>query len=377
MPIFMNRLDGLCVTSPSTEVSDNSITDTIIENYLQNEEIFRVATIESIVATYNGIKANNSNIVYEGFRDMKDKIVQWFKNFINFFKKHFRKFMTELLAIFGDTERLIKKYKDELPNFGEFDMEGNEYSIDPKPVKIESVLKIVDELNNAVDKLADMSPEEYNKAIMSGNSDEYYDNIRGEVIGCGHKVTDGDFRTMVKSSFRNGNEGTILISCDANMISKMCEWYFETKKALSACKTDESNMEKLTNSIIEFAKTQPSIAYNKDDMKVMRVHKLSVDDNKNVSHGESSERRYNETVQKRMAGYYAKKISMLKRIQQIYAIYMTMKLEAIREAISFYSACIRKTFNSENKVKTKNDKDKQEEAKESFLAEIDAIRGEM
>ena len=190
-------------------------------------------------------------------------------------------------------------------------------------------------------------------------------------------MTDGDFRTMVKSSFRNGNEGTILISCDANMTSKMCEWYFETKKALSACKIDESNMEKLTNSITQFAKTQPSIAYNKDDMKVMRVHKLSVDDNKNVSHGESSERGYNETVQKRMAGYYAKKISMLKRIQQIYAIYMTMKLEAIREAISFYSACIRKTSNSENKVKTKNDKDKQEEAKESFLAEIDAIRGEM
>lgn len=175
---------------------------------------------------------NDPHVIHEGFSDFIDWIRKIIKKAIDFVKRLFDKFVLFLNKLVK-TDSYIKKHKDKLSKFtsdDNFDYTGYQFTIKTDLPKIND-LKTELEKNDF--KAAISSKEmdkEYNKLVATLEGD-YYDNMRGKLLGTNQSISETDFDKELFSVFRNGTTDTTEFTIDKATVDQ-CLKELEDTKAL-------------------------------------------------------------------------------------------------------------------------------------------------
>ena len=272
------------------------------------------------------------------FKKILTKILNWF---IKLLEDIWNRFKSLLLNLFGQ-DKVVKHYKQDLENikipvrYTEdrfiFTNLGLNTSYTSYKTEIEKELSslILDiskfKLIHTTEKI--VSELEFIKQNID-TSENYYNEIRGYILGTRSPIMKGDFATELFKFFRNnGNpvNGPSIIT--PNEMKRICSDYFDFKKLLKEVQKDKQDMQNVAKDTIRSIQNINLQDYIKNDTLPKEVEKIFLQIVEN-------------------------KCTRIKNLCDIFLQVFSAKLDAIKEAANqnkkiLYTAC--KTLIKEGEI---------------------------
>ena len=308
------------------------------------------AMMDSMCATYQAVACGDMRIAMEGLGDMAKSAWEFFKSIIkkivNFIKNTFSYLSSYLMSF----EKWIEKNKDNLGKFKDFEVQGYNYTIDSTPIPDKGIKKIVDGYNGNIQKIKEMELNDVQKLIATEISKDNMSALRGEISGLGGTIRSDKFEENMKKVFRDKKSSTSTIKVDSALVSTYISNFKSFKDLLQDVEEDGRNVESLLNQLADFFKGMPTYEYQSSDNKKIKLYRLEGDAKSgDLKTSENGEENYDNDYYKKLTAYYNFLFRQSKDIAQIYTKAYTVKVESLKEAISFYKDIIRRALSPFNK----------------------------
>lgn len=273
--------------------------------------------------------SGNQEVIHESFEGFFDGIKKIIKKILNFLKKIWEKFVNIIMRLVR-SDSYLKKHLDDLSSFSsedEFEYKGYKFTFSsniPKESPLEDLLnKVTDsdianisdgELSN-LDTVKKMY-EDVREELDSGN---YYDKVRGEVLGKSD-IEETDYSKELFKIFRNDEDSTEEFTVDYSYISTIRSRYKNYEKDLKAVKKVRKDVEDIYKKLED--------AYEKIAKKAKKTgsnYTISIPkDNKEIA--------VNSDVLNWYGLWGKARAAQLEKMSNIHSMAFSAKLDAMKEA---------------------------------------------
>lgn len=347
MPILMQKINNEKV-SEMIDISQKQ--DILQENFdldIQSSNEYNDILITSLRATYEGCKCNSPEIVQEGFSDVVESIVAWFKKWLAKFKEFITTAFQRLHMYLASTNKKIEVFVSRGGKMEDFTVQGYSYTIDGNSVNTCSVYDIINKTESAIAAVANSDSDlrvivnQVIKEIASPDAMNYY---RGEICGRG-PTTAEDFVPAIRRSFRGGMEEMRDIVVMSKTIREFAQNARKMKNVLVKVKKEKDDLEAQVKRIIDHTKHQSHIvhrfretsAFEKQQDIVQQIRKRT-DSPDIYRYRENAD----EDVYRAITMIYNQSNNAIRSVHVMCDRFLNEKIKAIKEAISFYNWCISK-----------------------------------
>ena len=306
----------------------------------------------------------DNEIITESFDGFFNKIKEIINKFIEWIKKVFKQFVTKINALFNN-EKYIKKNQKLLNKFesqDEFEFNGYEFTnIDKTNIPAANAQEaFIDEtngkgyFNNWYTKgdyndtadpdrtLRNGETETLNTALdnslttLNDNLEDFYDALRGKVIGKDEKIDSNDYPNELFSFFRNDENTTSNITIDATYVLEAYRRFDKYKDLVKSIEKTQKDMIKDYEALEKYL--DKMIKLTKSDSK-NTLSFTSVGSNKYVS-GQitalgvtdfSAKTVYDTSTYDKMNNYLKTQSSKVSQMCTIHTQAFSAKLEAAKD----------------------------------------------
>ena len=218
-----------------------------------------------------------------------------------------------------------------------------DYTIENSDVDRMGIEKIISSYNGEIRTIKSMSLADVQELITKQSNIEYYNSLRGKMVKSS-SVRKEKYHDELFKAFRGGKSTTTSKEIDSGKVREMISKYGELKEVVKKTKEEAADIDTMFNELIEFFKTMPNYTYRNSDSKEIHHHKISTNGDKVDIEKDGSDE-YDASYYKKLTGYYNFRFKQAKEVSSIYTKAYTMKVDAIKEALSTYRSVIRKGLN--------------------------------
>lgn len=339
-------------SQPTTSDTSAFIGPEAISDVMLNEMTFESADhevfhtmMDSMCAMYQATACGDMSIAREGLGDMAKSAWEWFKSIIKKIADFIKNAFNYLISYVLDFEKFIDKYKENLNNFQEFEVSGYTYTIDGEPIDNYGIDKIVTQYNTNIDKIKDKEIADVQKMIREELGKESIGEMRAKLCGKTGIVKPDKFVKEMEKKFRNGKGSKSTIKVNSGLVSGYIDEFKRYKELLSDVKEDGYNVQSVLTDMGEFFRGMPTYDYKDSNDKRIKKYKISADAKKGeVKTDEDGEESYSTDHYKKLTMYYNFCYRMCRDIAGVYTKAYTVKIAALKEAVSFYKTVIRRAL---------------------------------
>lgn len=205
---------------------------------------------------YKSILENEGNysVINESFSEFFDKVKEIISKFINFIKSLVDRFITALHRLVL-SDKYIVKHKSELNKFIDdykFDIKGYNYTFNGEVPVINTLVEFKKEFVGLdFDEMVKKGdPKEMYKYIMDKYdnlmkklNEDFYDDIRGQVLGKSHSITQTNFNKEAFAAYRDGAISKETITIDYTELSKALNRFENYNDAEKCAKKTKKEIE--------------------------------------------------------------------------------------------------------------------------------------
>ena len=309
---------------PEVEESSIDLDDLLIgDTAISMENDYSEALLNSLRATYEGMKADDLDIVCEGVFDNAREVISWFQQWLTNFKNAVVKYFTKLY-------QKVSKFKfkaSKVASAGfvpvkQFVVKGYEYTFDYGNQRVPQIINdILYKTQQAVDSIKNHSENvevvvnRYCNELGNASISIYRGMLTGEDFVDAEYYEESLFRHFHGGADR-GDKKDILITTPA--LRNFVRQVKVIQNVIKNCENDKERMKNDTERIINWIKTQ------------------SVYTDKPTYHFEDEDKFSENRVGRALAAIYSHANNILKRAHFVCAKYYSEKLHALDEAIQFY-----------------------------------------
>ena len=323
----------------------------MVEEYKGMSEEYNTIILEYLKANLVAAKSPNSiSIALESLSDTASAIRQWFIKWLNKFRKFTRDCLHKLINRCDKGEAIVKKYLRELPDFEPFEVQSYKYTIAPSELEINEIQTVMSNVREGYLRIMRSGRQELNPVVASERAKisgpQILDEVRGKLVRQ-PAMSNEDFRSALRSSFRNNMPIKQKITIDRSKLVAMSREFMEFRKLINGIKSNRDTLESITNDIIIFIDKQPNA------IKEYYAQSYSFSDTslpkppKGLSGFSRRRTDFDELMTMKttaLSMYFASANTTLKQIQILYDYFFAAKIDAIMEALAFYSYCIERAF---------------------------------
>lgn len=363
--LFQGTTMGRTSMLPSPEtVNESAVISTQFTEI--GDSIVYQAMMDSMCALYHGVCAEDMGIVREGLGDMAKSAFEFFKNIIQKIASFIKNTFNYLMSFVLDFDKFIDKYKDNQSKFKEFEVQGYEYTIDEKEVDNCGIDKIIGNYNSNVEKVKKMEMGDLQKMIVEEKSKDTMDKLRGQIVGSGGQIKADKFEDALLKKYRGGKTSKITVKVNSSTIGNFIDDFRQFKKLVKDTKEEGFKIQSLLSDLADFFKNMPEYNYKDSNTRKIQHYRLSSDTKSgDLKTDKTNEENYESDYYKKLTAYYNFCFRMTKDIMAIYTRAYTAKVNALKEAISFYKGVIRKALSPFNE-KEEGSKSSAKESSISF-----------
>lgn len=345
--MFRFRSSQPTTSDTSAFIGPEAISDVMLNEMMfesADHEVFRTM-MDSMCAMYQATACGDMSIAREGLGDMAKSAWEWFKSIIKKIADFIKNAFNYLLSYVLDFEKFIDKYKENLNNFQEFEVSGYTYTIDGEPIDNYGIDKIVTQYNTNIDKIKDKEIADVQKMIRDELGKESIGEMRAKLCGKTGIVKPDKFVKEMEKKFRNGKGSKSTIKVNSGLVSGYIDEFKRYKELLSDVKEDGYNVQSVLTDMGEFFRGMPTYDYKDSNDKRIKKYKISADAKKGeVKTDEDGEESYSTDHYKKLTMYYNFCYRMCRDIAGVYTKAYTVKIAALKEAVSFYKTVIRRAL---------------------------------
>ena len=299
---------------------------------------FTQIQLDGLRATLESVKGNCvPSIVYEGFEDVAESIVAWFKKwlhrFVEYCKRAFHNLQTMIIhatSKSGEFDEVVKPEK-----FKSFTVKGYNYTIAGSALDTSFINDLMSATAKAVQEI---SQSDEPKSVVKEFIQEHgigatIDSLRGKLIK-EDEVSESDWSKTLHTFFRNGDEDAEEIDISyavAKTISKNVKVF---ENYLKICEVDKKKLEDASKNIISHVGGQPALVRKYD---IEKKERKAVNGPKVDPVLDSLNDRYVAITE-----IYTVSNRVLERAIMVYDQYLTAKMRALSEAVRWYIGVLNK-----------------------------------
>jgi len=334
-----------------------------INLFIDNTEDDSYRTMaESMSALYHAVSCNDMEIALEGLGDMLKSACEFFKTIIKKIAAFIKNTFYYLMSYVTDFEKFIDRYKENIQNFKEFEVNGYTYTIDSQPIDSSGITNIINQYNKNIKTINSKEYSDIQTMISKEMGKESLGKLRSTLCGkTSGFIRPEKFIDEMNKRFRNGKTSTSNIKVNSGTVNSFIDEFKRCKAMLPDVKEDGYNVQSVLDDMEKFFYSLPKYEYVDSDDKRIKHYKLSTDLKKgDFTADESDEEGYSTEYYKKLTAYYNFCYRMCREIAGMYTKAYTTKIEAIKEAISFYTSVIRKAISPFNERETDSVKSSKE-----------------
>lgn len=322
----------------------------VLEGYgiLRDCELESLRIIEEhTLSTFYGISEDSPEIIMEGLGDMLASAAQFFKELIRKLTEFFKKTMLYLTSMFVSFEKFLDKYKDKLLSTEKsYTVWGYEYTLNQSVPKTDAMSKIVSEFNSEMSDVTKLKKGDLVKRREEFVNENHQDALRGQILGLGRPIEAGDSLTELRKMFRSNQEEEKEIRVDKAVLQSMMANYKLAKKKLDETRNERDKIEGVYRSLEQFFARGVKYRYEDGNRKIVtkspnvtlagKDSSANYKDETSVSHSDNISGVINY--------YYSFKWKQAQSIGAISFQAFIEKINAIKEAMTFYEKSIRRAI---------------------------------
>ena len=327
------------------ELDDFDLTQAYLESLLILEDEYTQITVEQYQVTHMAMKTNNVDILTEGLGDILNSIIKFFKNLLDRFKDFMRKAFMVISAYFGDFDKFLDKYKDQLNKLNpDFTIKGFDYSFDSSIPKLDKIKNIIDDYNSELDNVDKLSKAQIMKQRDEYTSSTYLDKVRGYIIGTGGEISSEDFTEECKKVYRKGEKEEHDIHVDKSYLLTSINSYSSLKKLYNDATKERDNTITMIDQMKSFFEKGVNVYY-KGSNKTVGMYKMSTSDSGNqIIKGDKVERGYDIKKVEILNTFFNFKFAQSKTLGVISVTSMIEKVNAMKEQMKLIREVVRKSM---------------------------------
>lgn len=304
----------------------------LIDKEITESNQFNDIQLNNLRATLEGIKSDDTNIVFEGYADNVADTSNWFKNWARnssdankYYIKKLQELQYKSSVVAQRYGKFASKYADFYKNpngfaIPEFTVDGFDYSISTTRLDTSVLANVILQTNRAVQ---DIAQNRNVSTTVSGfvhnmSSTQAMDTFRGNLLNKG-PISAEQFPQALFMAFRNGQIVKKKIVCNTQKLYDFYKGIMSFKKVIKDCMEDREMIEKQTHDII--ASVNGSIQLVKGgEVGAKAIH------------------------YKPLSLVMASSNNAMKRILECCNKFEIAKIKAADEAIKFYAYCLERAM---------------------------------
>ena len=320
----------------------------LAEIYELNDLNFQIVK-ETIKYTHAYKVIGNEQILIEGFMDVVNKMGEFFKKMIEKIKEFFKKILMYVNACFMDIDKFVKKYKSDLDKLKKinFDINGYEFTMHEAPDMTE-FNDIVSNYNAEISDAKTLKKEDILKRQNEYLSSQNLDKLRGEILGTNSNITEDDFNEEVRKYYRNGELDSKSIHIDDSEFRKVVSNVDTIAKGKREAEKTRDELIVLLDKTQRFFDQKVSTVYVKKD-KNIKVNRLNIDNDRNVSKGDDEYVSYTDTTASAVEYFIRFKYNQVNKIATMINICASERANAYKDQVKQCRDIIKRAlFNSKD-----------------------------
>lgn len=303
--------------------------------------------------TYN--KTNNLEILTEGFNDIIENIVKFFKSLLTKFKEFFKNIAMYMNSHIMELGKFVDKYKDKLNTLDvSFTIRGYKFTIpESNCPNLDPYQNMVSDYNSSISDVKSLKKDEISKEKNEFLSDNNLDKLRGKILDVNKAIPEDEFTKEIRAYFRDNSEEEIDLNITKSTISSIISSSKDLTKAKDQALKSQVQIESLLNKTIAFFDKKITTTY-KGDNKVMYTKSINTSDNK-FSTEDNQDQGHTDSVEKNVNELLSLKYNQSKQIATITTTIATEKTKALNDNIALFRKILREAIFNQ-KTTEKEDK---------------------
>lgn len=333
MGVLLSRIESMDSVQESTIDNSMVLEETAMQHvnrfYLETMDEYNQLILENMQAIHIGMQANNREIITEGLGDIVSGILQWLKKWLIRFKNFIVKCLKRLWAFFHKGKALADHYIEHPLPFKEYTVQGYKYTIPDADIPIQSMDEYLNQVSQALGEIVTSDLNTISaKTVRWENelSGEYcLAQIRGKMIGK-NTIEAGHWKNALEEYFRDNKKDKEEMTMNSQKVLVMCKEYKRFEKLLKSTEKNRDEMETGCRGLAAFVDREPSY-YSELVEKSLRMNGKVTIDKDFVA----------PTKDKAVSRFLTAVNLTIKQLMLVYDKYYAAKIDALKEAIIFYS----------------------------------------
>lgn len=306
----------------------------VTKHYLDTNDDYNQIILESMQSCYIGVKADSPEIIQEGFGDAITNILEWFKKWLVKFKNFIVKCLKKLKDFFTKGYSDADAYLRHQTAFKPFEEEGFDYTIPDDDIPQQLMEEYTNQVFSRAEDILRADPMSRNMVLADAREQTTGEGIldvyRGKMIG-ENRCVSGKFKDHVDMYFRNNQIEKRKMTIDNRELVKICMRYKEFKKVLASVEKNRHQLEQNCKITMAFIKAEGSFfEYQKMPSSA-------------VGFNDALKKKGVQTSRDQALDIYFNAVNItLRQLHYIFDKYYSRKIDALNEALLFYSKCINK-----------------------------------
>ena len=336
----------------STNISFEATREIPFSSYLYGNEAislemhYNEILINSFRATYNALKESYPalNIIYEGFYDTAQSIINWFKSWLERFLKFISDAFEKLFKWTIECDKEIEMfYSDRNFDFEPFIVSGYKYTFSIRNIHTSLINRVFEKTEKYINQVLNNKGNDLRSVVSLACNDIGGDNVladyRADIVGINESISESAYGLELFKTFRNGAEEPEDVIVNKSIIKEMKKLISKLQSAVNKLKDDRDRLQKQTEAVIGFISAQPRKVGKEDELRLdEEIKYATLHSNAVVSQREQYTDR---EIYQALTTIYTCSNATIQRIHMMYDKYFIAKMIALNEAIHFYHKCIR------------------------------------
>lgn len=300
---------------------------------------------------------------FDGFKNTVKKIID---KFLAFLKMIFQRFITNINSLVK-SERYLKNHEKDFRKFGsqhEFDFSGYEFTIsDPNiptsnpesewidqiDVDFQQYAEMLEDESNGTDLAARMKTVEAKmkdnyQAVVDRLNGDYYDTLRGQILGLDTQITESNFAAELFSIFRGGSSDKDEITVNSSYVIDIFNRFKnfdETKRSIEKTRNNiETGYKNIRNELDRMMAVNGKGDEREMSLGIKNVSKASA----NYGTALINAGQVSDGMVTQMEQYKKAKINQVQQMSNIHALAFGAKLDAAKDMFNQDKAVLYKAL---------------------------------
>ena len=207
--------------------------------------------LNSFRATYNALKENYPavNIIYEGFYDTTQSIINWFKSWLERFLKFVSDAFEKLFKWTIECDKEIEYfYSDNQFDFKPFVVSGYKYTFTIKNIDTNIIVDVFEKTEKYVNQVLSNKGNDVKTVVSLACNDIGGDNVladyRADIVGINESISENVYGLELFKAFRNGAEEPEDLIINKSVIKEMKKLIGKLQLAVNRLKDDRDRLQK-------------------------------------------------------------------------------------------------------------------------------------